>query len=111
MKKAMVWKFPACVDICQVSRYLSLIEKLEHSTRVVFDMQDIEDIHSSFLGFLVFSKEKLVSRGGTLVLRMSPYMQKTVTRLGMSDYFSIQDISGTFFTRGDAAPANSAPGV
>ncbi|MBN1498033.1 MAG: STAS domain-containing protein [Spirochaetes bacterium] len=89
MDKAPVWKFPAVIDICLVSLYMSVFDRLAHNERMVFDMNDIEDIHSSFIGFLVFCKERLGKNGGHLDLELSPYLQHTLTFLGMGEYFSV----------------------
>jgi anti-anti-sigma regulatory factor len=89
MDKAPVWKFPPVIDICQVSRYLSIFDRLGHKNRIVFDMNEIEDIHSSFIGFLVFCKERLGKSGGQLELELSPYLKQTLKCLGMGEYFSV----------------------
>lgn len=89
MKKALIWKFPATVDISLVSRYLSVFNTMQNHHRIVFDMNDIEDIHSSFIGFLIFSKEKLKKSGGELVFHMSPYLSSMLTKLGMAEYFAL----------------------
>jgi anti-anti-sigma regulatory factor len=89
MEKSMVWKFPPVVDICLVSRYMSVFERVVHANRIVFDMKEIEDIHSSFIGFLVFSKERLKKSGGQLVLEVSPYLKHTLKFLDMGEYFSV----------------------
>lgn len=88
MEKAPVWKFPSVIDICHVSLYMSVFNRLVHNGRIVFDMKDTEDIHSSFIGFLVFCKERLGKGGGQLVLEPSPYLKQTFTFLGMGEYFS-----------------------
>ncbi|MBN2159883.1 MAG: hypothetical protein JW807_10840 [Spirochaetes bacterium] len=89
MNKALIWKFPANVDISLVSRYLSVFNTMQNHHRIVFDMNDIEDIHSSFIGFLIFSKEKLKKSGGEIIFQMSPYLRNMLTRLGMAEYFAI----------------------
>ncbi len=88
MEKSSVWKFPPVVDICQVSLYLSVFNRLSHTEQIVFDMKEIEEIHSSFIGFLVFCKERLGTDGGQLVLQLSPYLEQTLGFLGMGEYLS-----------------------
>lgn len=89
MEKAPVWKFPPVIDISHVSLYMSVFNRLVHSERIVFDMKDTEEIHSSFIGFLVFCKERLGNGGGELVIEPSSYLEQTLTFLGMGEYFSV----------------------
>lgn len=83
-----IWRFPREIDFSLVSQYLKMMEKYNPDHVLVFDLNDTETIHSSFIGFLIHAKEKLEHDGVLLVLEMSPSLRKLMTRMKLSEYFT-----------------------
>ncbi len=94
------WIFPKNIEFHVVPQYLKTIEKSTTQDMLVFDLNNTENIHSSFIGFLIYVKKKLEIHGGQLVLKVSPSLQKTFDMLHINSYFSshmsdYQEIPGT----------------
>ncbi len=88
MKKRYIWRFPEIIKIFDVPEYLQLFIKIKKHKEIVFDMTDTVDINSSFIGFLIYTKEQLKKHGIAYAFLVSPHVEKTFTMLGMEDYFS-----------------------
>ncbi len=71
-----VWRFPREIDFSLVSQYLKMMEKYNPDHILVFDLNDTEVVHSSFIGFLIHVKEKLEQDGVRLILETSPNIRK-----------------------------------
>ncbi|HPJ37595.1 MAG TPA: STAS domain-containing protein [Spirochaetota bacterium] len=89
------WKFPEEIDFCSVPQYISRLEREKLISNLVFDLTNTKKVHSSFIGFLIFVKNKVEENGGNLTLKTSPSLQKTLMMMNVSEYFSFSSIINT----------------
>ncbi len=82
------WIFPKDINLYSVPEYMKKIDKINTKHTFIFDLIETEKIHSSFIGFLIFVKEKIENGGGRLILKISPSLQKTLNMMNIKDYFS-----------------------
>ena len=83
-----VWTFPQEIEFWLVPDYLKRIEGSTFKNRIVFDLSETENVHSSFIGFLIFVKQSAEKHRGKLVLKVSPSMKKRSTGLLVDTYWS-----------------------
>jgi anti-anti-sigma regulatory factor len=88
MKTTFTWRFPSIIGLFAVPKYVHTLEESLEIDTVILDMSRTIDIHSAFIGFLIFAIEKLHTNNRDVVLRMSPYVTRTITMLGMNEYFN-----------------------
>lgn len=88
MENVFKMKFPQKIDMFQVPEYISQIERCLDASKIIFDLSETIDVHSSFMGFLLVIRKKIENKGGQLHVEMSPYLCRVMEMLGMADYFS-----------------------
>ncbi len=84
----ITWTFPKEIDFCLVPQYVKRIEREAAPQVIIFDLTGTEKIHSSFIGFLIHVKGLVDERGGTLVLKISPSLQRLFAMMKIADYFT-----------------------
>ena len=87
------WKFPSNIEFEEVTNYLKKFEKLSHDKPITFDLSDTENIHSSFIGFLIHAKRKIEKENGELTLIISRPMEKIFSMLNLHDYWVCSYVS------------------
>lgn len=80
--------FPRVIDFTIAATYIEEISKDLSSGDVIFDLRSTEVINSSFIGLLIHIKDIQKHRGGRLIVKMSPSIEKTLRRLNLFEYFS-----------------------
>ena len=88
MKRRYIWRFPEIINLFEVPEYLQLLMRIKKHKEIVFDMTETLDINSSFIGFLIYSKEQLKKKRINYVFLLSPSVEKIFSMLGMNEYFS-----------------------
>ena len=88
-KRNIIWKFPKNIDFRIVPEYLNRINELQEKSTVIIDLRETERIHSSFIGFLIFIKQRFESKGGKIIIKISPAITKVFGMLNLLDHFSI----------------------
>ncbi|TAL30158.1 MAG: anti-sigma factor antagonist [Spirochaetes bacterium] len=84
------WSFPREIefeDATQLSRRIRELSVIENT--VVFDLSATKHIHSSFVGFLIHTKQYLEAQGMHLILKTSPQIDKILAMLDLASYFPI----------------------
>ncbi|MBN2159651.1 MAG: hypothetical protein JW807_09660 [Spirochaetes bacterium] len=87
MGRSFTWQFPEIIEFFDVPEYLETFEKVMSRKLIIFDMTDTLDAHSAFIGFLIHVKKQMEARGCRPVFKTSPYIKKTISMLGMNEYF------------------------
>lgn len=85
--KGNTWRFSENIEFEEVTNYLKRFDKLAHNQTITFDLSETENIHSSFIGFLIHAKRKIESGKGKLILVISPSLEKIFTMLKLNDYW------------------------
>lgn len=89
------WKFPENIGFDQVNDYLRIFEKLDCNETITFDLTETENIHSSFIGFLIHARRRIDKESGKLMLLVSPSIEKIFTMLNLNDYWDYSRIART----------------
>ena len=87
------WVFPRNISFESVAEYNQLFESLQHPADLTFDLTQTENMHSSYIGFLIHAKHSLNKKGASLSLILSFTAEKILTMLNIVEHFSA-DISG-----------------
>ncbi|HOO72461.1 MAG TPA: hypothetical protein PK926_11935 [Spirochaetota bacterium] len=87
MEEAIRWTFPENIKFEEVSDYLDRFKHIDASQKIIFDLTDTINIHSSFIGFMINAKHLTVRNGGSLTLRLSFTVERILTMLNIIDYF------------------------
>lgn len=82
-----VWKFSENVDFTMAHLCLSRLKSISHDQTITIDLSGTEQIHSSFIGFLIHASQLLKKEGGDLALSISPTLEKIFLMLKILDYF------------------------
>ena len=80
------WSFPATIDMEMVALYLNKFEQNPRSRHISFDLSKTKYIHSSFLGFLIDARQKIIKEGGDLQLLISPEIEKILLKRNLGNY-------------------------
>ncbi len=80
------WSFPVNIEFEEVAQYSRMFEELSHNDAITFDLSDTKNIHSSFIGFLIYAKHKLEDGQGELHLTISPSLKKIFTMFKLEEY-------------------------
>ncbi len=85
--KDNTWRFPENIEFEEVTNYLRKFDKLSHNQTITFDLSETENIHSSFIGFLIHAKRRMETEKGNLILIISPSLEKIFTMLNLNNYW------------------------
>ena len=80
--------FPKRIHFQDVSDYVEKFNTIKNYERVIFDLSETEEIHSSFVGFLINSKDFIQKRNGSILLILSNTTEKILKMLNLLSYFS-----------------------
>ena len=82
-----IWKFPKYINFESASSYSQKFTNLHYDDSVIFDLSDTENVHSSFIGFLIDLKQRIDRSGGALTIHPSPSLEKLFNVIDLYDYF------------------------
>jgi len=82
-----VWKFPRNISFDIVSQYTEALENKKKDVFLIFDLRNTLNMHSSFVGFLIYTKYTVEKNGGNLTLLLSNTVEKILTILKVENYF------------------------
>lgn len=93
MKNAMnEWTFPASIEYQDVPEFLRRFEATAVAGTFVFDLRETQEAHSSFIGFLIFAKYVIEKNGHSLVLNLSPALERLLKMLRVFEYFMSRNL-------------------
>ncbi|HOO71482.1 MAG TPA: hypothetical protein PK926_06950 [Spirochaetota bacterium] len=90
--RSSLWKFPVHIDFEITTNYLYQLRSIDYSKTITFDLSETEIVHSSFIGFMIDLKEKILRSGGIFEVRLSPQLIKHFSRMNIYDHFIPQAI-------------------
>ncbi len=82
------WHFPDTIDFETAPRLAGRMEELSIQDKILFDLSRTTAVHSSFIGLLIHLKNSLECRGGILMLKTSPDIDRILEMLNLDDFFS-----------------------
>ncbi len=88
MEDCRSWVFPKCIHMEDVPLYIEKLNAIPGDEVITFDLQNTTRMHSSFIGFLIHSKNHMAKNGGRLVLVLSLTIEKILVMLNLNDYFT-----------------------
>ncbi|MBN1532691.1 MAG: hypothetical protein JXA20_08520 [Spirochaetes bacterium] len=81
-------RFPKQIGFLDVADFMEKFNQIDPGLPVVFDLTETQDIHSSFLGFLLHAKNTIARKNGSLVLLLSYTIEKILFMVNLAEYFS-----------------------
>jgi anti-anti-sigma regulatory factor len=84
----LVFKFPEHIDFETASGYFGRKVRFNYNERIVFDLTQTREVHSSFIGFLIDMKRRTEKKGGDFVLRLSPSMESFFSQTNLINHFN-----------------------
>lgn len=81
------WKFPRYIYFESASSYTQKFSNLMYNENVIFDLSETENVHSSFIGFLIDLKQRIDKCGGILTIHPSPSLERLLNIINLHDYF------------------------
>jgi anti-anti-sigma regulatory factor len=95
MQVHTTWLFPHEIEFQTATELTQrLCDLAGTDNTVIFDLSKTKSVHSSFVGFLIHTKNYLESNGMRLVLRTSPQIDKVLALLNLGSYFRIESSPG-----------------
>ena len=88
MNEMNKWIFPEKIKFEHVSVYMHQFNDESHNSDLIFDLKKTDDIHSSFIGFLLHAKKQLNLKGGELKIIASDSIERIFNMMKISDYFN-----------------------
>ncbi len=82
-----IWKFPKQINFETASSYTQKFINLQFEESVIFDLSETENVHSSFIGFLIDLKQRIDRNGGILTIHPSPSLEKLLNVINLYDFF------------------------
>ncbi len=80
--------FPQRIHFEDVSNFVETFNSFKDYNGIIFDLSQTEEIHSSFVGFLINSKDFISKKNGSLILIVSYTTEKILKMLHLLPYFS-----------------------
>jgi hypothetical protein len=90
MEGSIHMSFPKQIGFLDVAELMEKFGQIDPGLSVVFDLSETQDIHSSFLGFLLHAKNTISRQNGSLVLLLSYTIEKILFMVNLMDYFSTE---------------------
>ncbi|MDY6969013.1 MAG: hypothetical protein SVR08_10235 [Spirochaetota bacterium] len=84
------WTFPQNIGFDMVPSYSMKFEKISHNETILFDLSKTESTHSSFIGFLIYAKQKMEISGGNLVFKISSPFEKLLNMLHLIEFLTLR---------------------
>ena len=81
------WKFPRFINFESASSYTQKFSTLMYNENVIFDLSETENVHSSFIGFLIDLKQRIDKSGGVLIIHPSQSLERILNIINLHDYF------------------------
>jgi len=81
-----VWIFPENISFESVPGYLSAFNEQSNITEIIFDLSATERIHTSFIGFLLHTKQAAWKKNREIKLILSPGAKNILNMLNLHDF-------------------------
>ncbi len=91
------WTLPREITLEEIPSLAEKFNSILPGSTVTLDLTKTEDIHSSFIGFILNARNTIFRENGELNLQLSGSAEKIISMLNISDY--IKTGSKTGFTR------------
>ena len=84
--ETIIFKFPRDLNFINATGYINAIDNNNYMSDILFDLDETESIHSSFIGFLINTKQNLNKKGKKLHLSVSPVIKKLLKDMDLYNY-------------------------
>lgn len=81
-----IWVFPEQIGYESVPGYLSSFNEQSGSNEIIFDLSATERIHTSFIGFLLHTKQAACKNKREIKLILSPGARNILHMLNLYDF-------------------------
>ena len=81
-----VWRFPENIGFESVPGYLISFNEQNGSNDIIFDLSATERIHTSFIGFLLHTKQAACKKNREIKLILSPGARNILHMLNLYDF-------------------------
>ncbi len=81
-----VWIFPENISYESVPGYLSSFNEQSEYNEIIFDLSATERIHTSFVGFLLHTKQAACKKNREIKLILSPGARNILHMLNLYDF-------------------------
>ncbi len=88
LKNKNTWSFPKNIAFEMVPIYVKNFEQAAYNKGIIFDLSRTKNIHTSFIGFLINTKQRIEKEGGNLKLNISPELEKLFIEKGLVKFLS-----------------------
>ena len=82
-------RFPEKISFCNTYNFYEQFNDEKELYNTTFDCSKTNEIHISFLGFLIFTTEKIKSKNLKVSYKLSPYVKKLIQTHHLLNYFKI----------------------
>lgn len=81
------WKFPKSINFETAASYSQKFRNINYDESIILDLSETENVHSSFIGFLIDLKQRIDRSGGELTIYPSPTLERLLNVINLHDYF------------------------
>jgi len=81
-----VWIFPENIGYESVPGYLTAFNEQNGITEIIFDLSATERIHTSFIGFLLHTKQAACKKNSRIKLILSPGVKNILNMLNLYEF-------------------------
>ncbi len=85
--QTITWKFPSIITLEEVADYAKKFDRMPHFRFYTFDLSHTNQVHSSYIGFLIDVKQKLDRVNGRLSIETSSSLEKIFEVLEVGKFF------------------------
>lgn len=85
--RTFLWTFPRSITFESTSSYSNRFADVDLKGHFVFDLSNTDEVHSSFIGFLLDMKRNIEGQGGTFRLQLSTSLDYLFYQLNLQDHF------------------------
>ena len=83
-----LWAFPETIGYETVPGYLSYLMELAHYNELIFDLSRTRTLHTSFIGFLLHSRQMASRNNMDIKLILSPTAANILKMLELYDFLT-----------------------
>ncbi len=88
--RTFLWTFPRSISFESTSSYSNRFDDIDLKGHFVFDLSNTDEIHSSFIGFLLDMKRKIEDEGGSFRLQLSTSLDYIFYQLNLQEHFMLE---------------------
>jgi len=88
--RTFLWTFPRSITFESTSSYSIRFGDVDLKGHFVFDLSNTDEVHSSFIGFLLDMKRKIENQGGSFRLQLSTSLDYLFYQLNLQEHFILE---------------------